>query len=51
MANGLRFDDRLDGTINFRLWKERIVLLLEEQELWGIVEKYIVVRTDPIPLA
>jgi len=28
MATGLRFEDRLDGAMNFSPWKERIVLLL-----------------------
>jgi hypothetical protein len=34
MATSLRFEDRLDGAANFSPWKERIVLLLEEAELW-----------------
>ena len=37
MATGLRLEDRLDGATNFSPWKERIVLLLEEAELWDIV--------------
>jgi hypothetical protein len=37
MATGLRFEDRLDGALNFSPWKERIVLLLEKAELWDIV--------------
>jgi hypothetical protein len=37
MATGLRFEDRLDGATNFSPWKERIVLLLEDVELWDIV--------------
>jgi hypothetical protein len=38
MATGLRVEDRLDGAANFSSWKERIVLLLQECELWDIVE-------------
>jgi hypothetical protein len=39
MANGLKFEDRLDGATNFSLSKERTALLLEENEIWDIVEK------------
>jgi hypothetical protein len=38
MATGLRVEDRLDGVVNFVSWKERMVLLLQECELWDIVE-------------
>jgi hypothetical protein len=38
MATGLRVEDRLDGAAYFSSWKERIVLLLQECELWDIVE-------------
>ena len=38
MAPGLRIEDRLDGAGNFCPWKARIVLILQENELWGIVE-------------
>jgi hypothetical protein len=38
MAIGLRVEDRLDGVANFISWKEMIVLLLWECELWDIVE-------------
>jgi hypothetical protein len=37
MAIGLRVEDRLDGAANFNPWKERIVSLLQECELWDIV--------------
>jgi hypothetical protein len=39
MVTRLRFEDRLDETTNFRPWKERIALLLEDNEIWDIVEK------------
>jgi hypothetical protein len=38
MATGLRVEDRLDGAMNFGAWKERMILLLQESELWDIVE-------------
>jgi hypothetical protein len=38
MATGLRVEDRLDGVVNFSPWKERITLILQENELWDIVE-------------
>ena len=37
MVFGLRVEDRLDGATNFSLWKSRITLILEENELWDIV--------------
>ena len=47
---GLRVEDRLDGGGNWTPWRARIVLLLEEYELWEIVEIAIVVPTDPVSL-
>lgn len=43
MATSLRFEDMLDGESNFSPQKERIVFLLEETELWDIVEKTITI--------
>ena len=37
MATNLRLEDRLDGAGNFAPWKARIVLILEENELWDEV--------------
>ena len=37
MATGVRLEDRLDGAGNFVSWKARIVLILEENELWNEV--------------
>jgi hypothetical protein len=45
MTTGLRIEDRLDGAINFGAWKERMVLLLQESELWEIVENS---TTNPV---
>ena len=36
MATGLRIEDRLDGVVNFSPWKARIVLILQDSELWDI---------------
>jgi hypothetical protein len=55
MATGLRVEDRLDGATNFGAWKERMILLLQENELWDIVENTtthpVVVPTDATLLA
>ena len=37
MATGLRIEERLDGAINFSSWKARLVLILQDIELWDIV--------------
>jgi len=38
MSTGLRLEDRLHGAGNFCPWKARIVLILQENELWDIIE-------------
>ena len=48
---GLRVEDRLDGGGNWTPWKSRIVLLLEECELWEIVGQTIIVPTHTTLLA
>jgi hypothetical protein len=51
MATGLRVEDRLDGAVNFGAWNERMILILQENELWDIVENsttsLISIPTDP----
>jgi hypothetical protein len=47
----LRFEDNLDGDTNFSPWKKRIALLLEENEIWDIVDKTQVVPTYTTLLA
>ena len=47
----MRVEDRLDGGGNWTPWRARIVLLLEEYELWEIVETAVVVPIDPMSLA
>ena len=41
MATGLRLEDMLDGAVNFSPWKARIVLILQENELWEIVNNHV----------
>ena len=41
----------MDGGGNWTPWRARIVLLLEESELWEIVEQTVTVPTDPVLLA
>jgi hypothetical protein len=42
LVAGLRVGDRLAGADNWSPWKARIVLILEELELWDIVETLVV---------
>ena len=49
-TSGLRVEDRLDGGGNWTPWKARIVLLLEECELWELVEQAVTLPIDPILL-
>jgi hypothetical protein len=39
MITGMRVEDRLDGENNFRSWKHRILLILEENELLDHVKQ------------
>lgn len=41
MVVGLRVEDRMEGISNFRSWKSRIVMILNEQDLKYHVLKYI----------
>ena len=47
MATELRLEDRLDGVVNFIPWKARIVLILQESELWEIVNNTV---ADPVTI-
>jgi hypothetical protein len=55
MATGLRVEDGLDGVENLGAWKERVILLLQENDLWEIVENsathHVVVPIDATLLA
>ena len=50
MATSLRFEDRLEGASNFIPWKERIALLLKENELWDLVKDTQSIPTDATQL-
>jgi hypothetical protein len=50
MTSGLRVGGRLDGQSNFGAWKERIISMLEEAEVWHIVEKTVVPLIDATQL-
>jgi hypothetical protein len=49
----MRVEERLDGASNWSPWKAKIVFILEDLELWDIVEAPVVVppATAPILLA
>ena len=51
MATGLRVEYRLDGQSNFGAWKERIISVLDEAEMWDILEKTMVIPTNATQLA
>jgi hypothetical protein len=47
MVGTLRVEDRLEGATNFRAWKDRIIFLLEENDLKEYVEMVILDPNDP----
>ena len=51
MASRLRLVDRLDGKSNFGAWKERIISVLDEADVWDIGEKTVIIPTDATQLA
>jgi hypothetical protein len=51
MVSTLKIEDRLEGETNFRAWKARILLLLEENDLKEYVEGVVPSPTDPQELA
>eukprot|EP00253_Pinus_taeda_P007806 PITA_07806 len=55
MSLGLRVEDRLDGNINYSVWKERMQSIFEEAEVWDIMvhttQTPVVVPTDATQLA
>jgi hypothetical protein len=48
LVAGLRVEDRLAGARNWSPWKARIVLILEELELWDIMENPVVTPIDAV---
>jgi hypothetical protein len=51
LVASLRVEYRLAGTGNWSSWKARIFLILEELELWDIVENPVVPPTDAVLMA
>jgi hypothetical protein len=49
-ASQMHVEDRLVGASNWSPWKARIVFVLEDLELWDIVEAPIVVPLDTSPI-
>jgi hypothetical protein len=47
MVSTLKLEDRLEGETNFQAWKERVLLLLEENDLKEYVESVVTDPTDP----
>ena len=50
LVAGLRVEDRLVGARNWSPWKASIVLIMEELELWDIVENILVPPRDAVLL-
>jgi hypothetical protein len=46
MEIGMPFEDRLDGVFNYNHWKERIMLVLMEKNIWEFVDTHINPSTD-----
>jgi hypothetical protein len=51
VASSLRFEDRLDGVSNYSPWKERIMLVLMENDIWEFSNSIVAPPTDPKDLA
>jgi hypothetical protein len=45
----MRTEDRLDGASNWSPWKTRITFVLEDLELWDIVQAPVVIPPAPAP--
>jgi hypothetical protein len=51
MVNTLKIEDKLEGATNFRGWKARFLLLLEENDLKEYVEGVVASPTNPYELS
>jgi hypothetical protein len=49
LVSQMRENDRIDGASNWSPWKTRITLVLEDLELWDIVQDTMVIPTAPAP--
>ena len=47
MATGIRVEDRLDGKINFRSWRSRLMIVLEENDLLHYVKSIVAEPVEP----
>jgi hypothetical protein len=45
----MRAEDRLVGASNWSPWKTRIIFILEDLELWDIVQAHVVIPPAPSP--
>lgn len=50
-ASGLRFEDKLDGLSNYSPWKERIMLVLMDNDIWEFANSIVAPPVDPKDLA
>ena len=46
----MRAEDRLDGASNWSSWKTRIIFVMEDLELWDIVQAPVVIPPITAPL-
>jgi hypothetical protein len=46
-TSGLRFEDRLDGVSNYSAWKEQIMLVLMENDIWEFANSIVFPTVDP----
>jgi hypothetical protein len=53
LVSQMRVEDRLVGAINWLPWKARMVFVLEDLELWDIVEETVppILFTNPVLVA
>jgi hypothetical protein len=51
VAVGLRFEDRMEGALNFIPWKARVTLILNDNGLWDFANTIVTPPMDPKDLA
>ena len=51
MTSSTKLDEKLEGTNNFRAWKHRIMLVLEEHDLDRLVEGEVTKPEDEVTRA
>jgi hypothetical protein len=50
-STSLKFEDKLDGALNFLSWNVKVTLFLEENDLWDIIKDIMTSPTYPQQLA